>query len=298
MRIESILQTLVYFNIFSYPLSKKELHLFARESLTSTELDTALEKLLAQNIIYKINDFYLLENNPDWVNRRLKGNEKAKAVLKKAQKNARFISQFPFVNGVFISGSMSKGFLDEEGDVDYFIITKPNRLWVARTCLIAYKKIFLLNSRKYFCVNYFVDDDSLEIKEKNLFTATEIYTIMPMVNESLFKNFYSTNDWVSSFYPTMGKVHENNILPLKKNAFATFVQWLMKGNFGEFLDKRFMRMTLKRWNKKFKTYTNEEFELLFRSERRVSKHHPSNYQKMVLETYQNKLESIKNQLYG
>src|SRR5690606_3777846 len=103
-----------------------------------------------------------------------RGNLMANKFSDIARKKAKLISQFPFVRGVMASGSLSKGYADEKSDIDFFIITIPNRLWIARTLLVLYKRIFLLNSHKFFCVNYFVDEKHLGIEEKNLFTATEL----------------------------------------------------------------------------------------------------------------------------
>ena len=73
--------------------------------------------------------------------------------MPKAIKRAKFISKFPYIENVSISGALSKNYYNNDGDIDFFLITQPNRLWIARTLLIIYKKMFLLNSRKYFCVN-------------------------------------------------------------------------------------------------------------------------------------------------
>ncbi|MEZ5195381.1 MAG: hypothetical protein R2764_02960 [Bacteroidales bacterium] len=84
----------------------------------------------------------------------------------KAKRFSTFISNFPYVRGISLSGSLSKGYIGDDPDIDYFIITKENRLWLSCTMLIAFKKIFLFNSCKYFCVNYFIDTNNLEIEEK------------------------------------------------------------------------------------------------------------------------------------
>ena len=67
----------------------------------------------------------------------------AKNIYQKALTVSRLISKFPYVEGVGISGSLSKGYYDDDGDIDFFIITSPKRLWIARTFLILYKKLFL-----------------------------------------------------------------------------------------------------------------------------------------------------------
>ena len=117
-------------------------------------------------------------------------------------KVSRKIAKFPYVKGVCLSGALSKGFYDDDGDFDFFIITKPNRLWIARTILVLYKKIFLLNSKKYFCVNYFISTDKLEISEQNLFTATEIATLIPLYGTDTFKEFLEAkNPWAAPYFP-------------------------------------------------------------------------------------------------
>ena len=79
----------------------------------------------------------------------------ANEIMPKAIKISRKIAKFPFVESVNLSGSLSKGYYDLEDDIDFFIITKPNRLWIARTLLILYKKVFLLNSKKHFIFEVF-----------------------------------------------------------------------------------------------------------------------------------------------
>jgi predicted nucleotidyltransferase len=47
--------------------------------------------------------------------------------IKKAKAVAKFLSWFPYIRGIAISGSLSKNFADENSDLDFFIITAANR---------------------------------------------------------------------------------------------------------------------------------------------------------------------------
>ena len=177
----AILQTLAYFEVFSYPLTREEVWVFGQDpDLEASAVFDALQTLVDQGIIFQFGPFFQTQNQENWVQQRLDCNRRADEILPIAQQKAQFIGQFPFVRGVFISGSLSKHYMRPDSDVDFFIVTEPGRLWLARTLLVLYKKIFLLNSHKYFCVNYFVDTKHLEIAEKNLFTATESITLLPM----------------------------------------------------------------------------------------------------------------------
>jgi len=194
------LKPLLYFSLFQYPLTEEEIYIFS-EIESRKQIKSELKLLIKNEVIYFIDGFYLVENDESHVKRRLQGNKMAKEIYSKVNKVSKFISKFPYVEGVGISGSLSKGYYDDDSDIDFFIITSPKRLWVARTFLILYKKLFLLNSKKYFCVNYFISTNSLEIEEKNRFTATELTTMLPMYGNGSFHSFYEQNKWVHSFLP-------------------------------------------------------------------------------------------------
>lgn len=292
---KSILQALVYFDIFRFPLRLDELVQYARnKGITKDDVLEGLESLKAAGRVYQFGEYYSIQNDPALVSRRENGQKKALESYRKAQKNARLISRFPFVRGVFISGSMSKGVLGDDGDIDYFIVTKPDRLWISRTLLILYKKVFLFNSRKFFCVNYFVDEESLKIPEENLFTATEIITILPMVNSSLYDSFQQENPWVSEYYPNAEPRSCDETDTLEKRFLGKTMERFLAGRFGDRMDTRFMRMTLKRWQRKFGHFSPSEFDLVMKTTKRRSKHHPSNFQQRVLESYQEKLKHFEH----
>lgn len=277
---QRILKQLLYSEVFDHPLNEQEIALYTSSS--ELDLKTALDFLVKEQLILKSEDYYFLFESSTKIAKRIRGEQKANSLRSKAFKVGAFIQRFPFVEGVAISGSLSKGILHDDGDFDFFIITKKNRLWIARTLLVLYKKVFLLNSRKYFCVNYFIDDSSLEISEQNRFTATEIVTLIPIAGE-IFPAFYTSNSWTKRFFDTH---HQEVAIPnQQKSRFSKSIMWLFKGSFGEKMDLWCMRMTLKRWQKKFNDFDHEKFDLTLKSRRYVSKHHPNDFQTKVLSKY-------------
>jgi predicted nucleotidyltransferase len=291
--LKKIISLVGYFAVFDYPLTSKEISTF----LNVNEIDAQeeLNYLVKEGVLNQHGAYYGPQVDEEMVARREAGNQRAEDLRAKAKKNADLIARFPFVRGVFISGSYSKGFIGEDGDIDFFIVTKPGRLWVARTFLILYKKVFLLNSHEYFCVNYFVDENHLQIEEKNIFTATELVTLLPMVNESLFDNLMEANEWTRSYYPQ--SLHQNETIEkLQPGAMKRFNERVFGGRLGSGLDRYFMRLTLKRWQKKFGFLSNEDFEVAMKTTTNVSKHHPNNFQRKVLEKHQEIYSKLFNLL--
>ena len=174
----ALLRTLLYFDLFDHPLRKEELLAFCDHPVP--DANAALTELIRLGSAHTDGEFIAIGDVTTLAVRRAERSERANSRMAKARRMSRLIDRFPFVRGVLLSGSISKGVLAEDADIDYFVITRPGRLWVARTLLILYKKIFLLNSRRDFCLNYFIDTDHLEIEDQNLFTATELVTLVPM----------------------------------------------------------------------------------------------------------------------
>ena len=275
----SVLHTLMYFDIFRHPLNTDEIHHNCQwHSLSLTETAFALEELQKLDLITEENGFWFLHGNNHFVKLRMEREERAKYFFRKAKRYSRFISRFPFVRGVCVSRSLSKGTMDKDGDIDYFILTESKRLWIARTSLVLFKKIFLLNSKKYFCVNYFVDTEDLAIPDRNLFVATEISFIRPMINGDLYSEFMETNHWTNLFYPNRTKFSFDDSMKVTDGFFKRKIEKMLQGRFGEWLDEKCLRITLNRWKKKFPHLEEGKFEVDFRSRKHVSKHHPQGFQ--------------------
>lgn len=289
----NVLKPLLYFSLFRYPLTINELFDFS-DAERVEDIRPDLDRLVAQKVIFKIDQFYLCENNPEWVERRLQGNRYAMEVRDKALSVSKFISKFPYVEGVGISGSLSKGYFDKDSDIDFFIITKHNRLWIARTLLVLYKKVFLLNSRKHFCVNYFISENALEIEEKNRFTATELATLIPMVGNGSFHDFYKTNTWVAKILPNKAVgAGIDSMLPVQKPWGSRLIERSLNWKPGAWLDAFFLRLTYRRWKVKFETMDDRHFNVAMKSNKNISKHHPLNFQHTVIQRLNNKYEEIK-----
>ncbi|WP_299438739.1 nucleotidyltransferase domain-containing protein [uncultured Aquimarina sp.] len=273
------LKPLLYFSIFKYPLSAEEIYMFS-PAANKSEINDELEYLKKKGVVSIDNSYYFLDGDIQSVTRRIEGNKMAKAVMDKAIKKGVFISKFPYIKGVGISGALSKNYHDKDGDVDFFVITKPGRLWIARTLLMLYKKIFLFNSRKFFCINYFISESSLEISEKNIFTATELLTLIPVSGN--FAEFYNKNQWVSEFLPNLEIGKPSIISKNKKSFLSRFIEFILNSKIGNLLELLFLRLTVKKWTTKFNTLSKEDFKIAMKSTNGVSKHHPQNFQKKVI----------------
>jgi hypothetical protein len=290
---KDILSSVVYFNIFQFPLIHSEIQNLLKNHFSKELTLEALQKLVSSEVLFKYNGYYSNQKGVrELVSKRLENESTTDRFFSKIPLFVRIISRFPFVRAVAISGSLSKGVLHKKGDIDYFIITKERRLWLARTLLILFKKIALFNSKKYFCVNFFITENNLKIEDENRFTATEIAYLIPVYNAELIDAFKESNRWLRKYYgdfkhPIRLK-EEKSDWETVKNTFES----LLNTKLGEQLDKVFMKMTVKKWNKKFKHFNLDKFELTMRSRTNISKHHPQDFQTKVLNKFEKDYHSI------
>ncbi|MDH3652355.1 MAG: nucleotidyltransferase domain-containing protein [Saprospiraceae bacterium] len=290
---KKVLLTLLYHEVFSYPLTLAEIHQRINiVDLSISQLNETVDQLVELELLQKIEGFHLIKWRPDWISKRKLANSRSKRMEPKALRRARLIAKFPFVRAVFFSGTFAKGLMTMDSDIDFFIITAEDRLWLARTLLILYKKIFLLNSRKFFCVNYFIDETRLLIEEQNLFTATEIATLRPAFGKKIYEAFRRTNSWVEKYYPNFSS---RSVLSkeMKKARIKSALEFLFSGTVGMRMDAFFFKKTLLFWKRKFDWMDEDTFQIALKSKTYVSKHHPNNFQNRVLRKYHFAIEEFE-----
>jgi hypothetical protein len=293
---QSILRTLLYYDIFNYPLKASEVYRFLpTNSVKPSDVEEALEKLSTSQLVFRFGNFFSIQNSEQNIIRRTKGNARAAQCGSIATRRAKLISYFPFVRAVFASGSFSKGYMDEKSDLDFFVVTSPGRLWIARTLIVMYKRLFFFNSHKYFCCNYFIDTDHLEIEEKNLFTATELATMIPLFGSRLYLRMMDTNRWVANYFPNY-KINSVENLIQHESRLKTFFENFLKWRIFDRIERYFMRTTISRWRSLYeKQYNTNDFNIAFKSNEFVSKNHPNHYQKKILRCYDEKLKNYNQQ---
>lgn len=283
----AIIKVVAYYDVFNYPLTKKEILENLGDLVVDSIFESSLNSLIQKNIIKTQDDFYFAQHfDTKFIKQRLEANQLAQLMIPFARKYSDRISKFPFIKGVFISGGLSKNYFHKHSDIDYFIVTTKNRLWLCRTIFILYYKLLSKKKKEFFCLNYFISEADLTIPDRNQFVATEIATLMPMVNHDLYIQFLQANNWYTSYFPQKPLSSVENSLLLKKNLVKSFIEFFFSGVIGNTVDDLLLRLTLKHWKKKYSDLKNEDFELQIRSRKHVCKHHTKGYQNKVLEKWQ------------
>jgi hypothetical protein len=278
---ENILATLIYFDLFRYPLTGNEIYLFLRSKADQADVDLSLKYLVADQSVYQFGDYYTLQNNHMLVVRRINGNQNAADVVKDAEKMSDGLIKLPFVRGIAMSGSTSKNLADDH--INLFIITAKNKLWIARAFIYAFNKFSLLiNKQDLFLADYFIDEEQLEIKEKNVSTAVDVVSLIPLQGDMIMEQFYMANHWTRNYLPHR-IMRVSSAKPAKLSVFKRVFEWLFTNALGNAIDNLSMRITIRRWQKNGKAIN-------------ADKHHAkpdlNKFQSALLAQYQRQLSQI------
>jgi len=289
---KAILRTLLYYDIWEYPLTTKELHCFL--PVNGLDYDRFCEMIQREgpgaDVQQSDGYFFVSKRSPEIVESRRQREDNAARLWRFARLSMHVIKRFPFVRGVFVSGDLSKNATTAESDVDFFLVTSPRRVWISRTLLILFKKLFLFNRKKYFCLNNFTAQDHLGLDEQNLFLATEIAHLKPLFNSSLHREYLQKNQWIKKFFPNFD---DSALARPPVNERPSIVQRVFELPFlvfpSEWLDRFLMERMQRVWATRYPRFDEQTRHRIFRSTRAESRAYAGNYQDRILQLYRTKL---------
>lgn len=207
----AILQTLIYSDIFDYPLSKDEVWKF----LIAKKIDKeSFEKLFEDSLSEKVsfrNNLYCLIGREKIIVIRIKRKKESRGKMAIAKKIIKCLSFIPKIQFIGISGALALENSGEDDDIDLFVISSKGSLWLTRLAMI----ILLLLMGRYrrrnerevsdkICLNMLIDDGALSFPKirQNLYTAHEIAQMVPVFERNdMYSKFINSNRWVVKFLP-------------------------------------------------------------------------------------------------
>ena len=219
----SILSTLMYYDIFDYPLTEIEL----TKWLYMPEAHGAVDLVQVRDVLYKTdrlkpyietkNGFWFLHGRSTLVKQRAARYRVAQYKYRKSLHIMKYFRFLPFLRAVWITNTLSYNNTRDESDIDFFIVTKPGKIWLSRFLFVGALKMlgmrpgqFQTNKNK-MCLNFFISSSQLGLPSMTLRNkADEIVDVhlaslsglmVPLYDpENLLEKFHATNDWMRAFF--------------------------------------------------------------------------------------------------
>ena len=206
----AILKTILYSDIFDYPLRKEEMwrFLIAEKQITIKALVKELSEM--KNLSEK-DGLYYIKGRKNIVLKRIARSKISLEKQKIAEKAAGLLSKIPTLECVFLSGGLAMENVEINDDIDFFIITSENSLWITRFLSLLVLELFGFRrrrgERKVFnkiCLNLFLSKKNLLFPKyfQNLYTAHEISQAKLIFQRNNTQElFLSSNRWINTYLP-------------------------------------------------------------------------------------------------
>lgn len=251
---QSILKTLAYFDLQRYPLTATEMGqwLYRFELGDFKELLLALDGLQSQNKIGQKYGYFYLSGSEATVEERRAKLVISELKLKKARRAAKFIMAVPFLKAVFVCNSVATGTAQSDSDIDFFIITEKNRLYIVRFFTNLILRIFGLRTygdktADRICLSFFVDDQNLSLEKikavpEDIHFAYWSLQMVPIYDpQNYFKRFLSANFWIKKYVPNFNmQTQYNNLVKPNISSVAWQKVWqaMWRGQYGNMIEQQ------------------------------------------------------------
>jgi hypothetical protein len=198
----AILRTLVYADLFDYPLTCEEIaHYLMDCAAPPAVVARALREdpdLAAQ--ISSRDGFYFLRGREAVVAIRRERAAASARLWPRAARYTRLLRHFPFVRMVAVTGALAMDNVAGNPDIDLLVISAPGRVWICRRLLIlAVRGIRLFGDE--ICPNFILAADSLALPQQDLFIAHELAQMRPVGGHAIYAEMLATNGWLGRYLP-------------------------------------------------------------------------------------------------
>lgn len=215
---QAIFRTLAFFDLFDFPLTAEELFRYAwtPPAVGYFEFKNSLAALVPEKIGSQYG-YYFLPGRENIVEERRRRVIVVDQKLRRARRAAWLIRSVPFLRTVCICNSVAAEVAKPESDIDLFIITAPNRIWLVRLCsnlillLIGWRRHGLKIANR-ICLSFYIDAahlnmSPLSLGEDDVYLTYWVWQVLALYDQqNFYQKFISANQWTKKFIPNAGTV--------------------------------------------------------------------------------------------
>jgi len=269
----SILATLVYYDILDFPLTLLEVNKYLinpkrfrppRSDLKEVprsdleiilgQIAQTLDNLVNSGNIGSKNGFYFLPGRDGLYELRIEREKIAAQKWKKFLRIAKWFQAVPYLRAILASGSLAINNTDKNSDFDVLVMAKSGRLYTCRIFLCLVASLFGARRTRYeksapdkFCFNHYITDGNMNIKYESLYNAQTYANLKPVLERNgVFGRFYNENIWLNKYVYNFKPAEE---FVLRKVSQNFFLSGICKA--GEFVLNSALGDKIENWAKKY-----------------------------------------------
>ena len=233
---QGVISTLAFFSLYNLPLSSKRIAelVFNRQAAT-TEVEGMLKILVESKKIIQAGNLYSIK---PWDHSVYNANQ-LELTRKWAQIDRYFfwLSVLPFVRGVSVINSLALGTADSDSDIDFFVTTKKNRLYLVRSIIIVmFRMLGIYKTRNKikdkFCFGFFADENSLAfeklmLKPQDPYFVFWLASLRPVLGKQSYLRLMQDNPWLKNYFPNF-ELKERLVTINNHNPVARLIKFILE----------------------------------------------------------------------
>ncbi len=268
---ESVYATIIFFDIFDIPLTLDEIQFYcsrdAKFCVSTTiklpqkhvvkeflENESGIRNATLNGIVY-----YFLKGRSSIVHTRLQRIRISEKLWKKVRFFMPFIQMVPFIKMAAVCNTLAFYNATHDSDIDLFIIAKRGRLFIVRFFTLFLFSI--LGIRRHgkkiagrFCLSFYIDEDflnleSLQLPSGDIYLPFWMITMKPLYGERCYHTFMAKNLWLKKYFQYPLFYDGDFLRQTSLKIFGDFWEFLLKGKFGDWLEKKLYFLQQKRHQK-------------------------------------------------
>lgn len=200
---DAILRTLIYADVFDFPLTEREIHHFligVQADLGAVSAALATSPHLHEHTTH-VNGYVTLRGGEATADARHRHDQASATLWPQAVWYGMLLAHLPFVRLVAITGSLAmRNAYHDHDDIDYMIVTAPGRVWLTRLLVVIVVRWARLN-KVDLCPNYVLAETALAQDRCDLFMAHELAQMIPVAGKPLYDAMRAANRWADDLLP-------------------------------------------------------------------------------------------------
>lgn len=228
---QSIYATAAFFDVFDRPLLRRE---FANYLLGVSAFQEEIEEFLRKDrTLSSRHDYYYLPGREELLAVREARDSISDLYWKQVWKYVPKLQMVPFIRAVAVCNTLALDNCTSDSDIDLFIITKKNRIFITRVLSTLLFHVFGVRRHGEkvsgrFCLSFYVSEDGMNLSEMRLKDDAYLYYWMRSLefvyraDGIIYQRFYKKNTWFTDLVPHgMGEM-----LKSQRKTIARGVGWL------------------------------------------------------------------------
>jgi hypothetical protein len=207
----AIAESVLYAALFDYPLTLAQVRqTLIASAQTPTQILATYERSAAlKRVIDHSDGWFFPRDRAALVAERRRREARSRVFLHRHRTLLSLVCALPYVKMAALSGSIAHLNLEGDGDLDLFIITTGRHVWSVTVGVVLLAK--LLRRRRTVCANFVISDAALSLDQQDLFTASQIIHLKPLVGGDVYRRFVAANPFVTRFYPNFHAAHSRGL---------------------------------------------------------------------------------------